>query len=103
MTLIPLLLLRKAAVKERFRVVSAALGATEAEQGGWTIPDGVLRANLRDALAEDFLPPYEAFLARNAAAAVRVSDKHIKYTVRVGGDAAITSQAYQALRKSLPS
>lgn len=62
--------------------MGASLGAMEAEQAAWTIPDGVLRANLRDALTEDFLPPYEAFLARNAAAGGgRVSDKYIKYSV----------------------
>lgn len=31
---------------------------------------------------QDFLPPYEALLARNAAHSVRVSDKYIKYSVR---------------------
>jgi hypothetical protein len=42
----------QAVVKERYRAISSALAAMEAEQSGWTIPDGVLRANLRDALAE---------------------------------------------------
>jgi hypothetical protein len=32
-------------------------------------------------LLQDFLPPYEALLARNAAHSTRVSDKYIKYSV----------------------
>lgn len=68
-------------MKDRYKAIGNALAAMEAEQSGWTIPDGVLRANLRDALSEDFLPPYEALLARNAAHSVRVSDKYIKYSV----------------------
>jgi hypothetical protein len=32
-------------------------------------------------LPQDFLPPYEALLARNAAHSTRVSDKYIKYSV----------------------
>ena len=57
------------------------LGAIEDGQGGWAIPDLVLRANLRDALSEDFLPGYEAMLQRNAASASRVTDKNIRYQV----------------------
>lgn len=35
-------------------------------------------------LPQDFLPPYEALLARNAAHSTRVSDKYIKYSVGWG-------------------
>lgn len=60
------------------------LGAIEEVQAGWAIPDLVLRANLRDALAEDFLSLYEGMLQRNAASASRVTDKNIRYQVPPG-------------------
>lgn len=71
----------QATVKDRFRQMGVLLGAIEDGQGGWAIPDLVLRANLRDALSEDFLPGYEAMLQRNVASASRIADKHIRYQV----------------------
>ncbi len=61
--------------------MGALLAAMEEAQAGWSIPDMVLRANLRDALSEDFLPVYEGMLQRNAASASRVADKQIRYQV----------------------
>lgn len=72
----------QAVVKERIRQLSLALAAIEETQCMWSIPDVVLRANLRDALADDFVVPYEALLARNAASASRVGNKHIRFQVR---------------------
>ena len=70
-------------MKDRFRQLSMALAAMEETQSGWAIPDLVLRANLRDALSDDFLPLYEGMLARNAASTSRVADKHIRFQVRL--------------------
>lgn len=71
----------KVAAKETMRRLSLALAEIEDVQSLWAVPDVVLRKNLRDALIEDFLAPYETLLARNAASASRVNDKHIRYQV----------------------
>ena len=50
----------KAAARTRWRDVNAALALIHESQSAWTIPDVVLRANMKDAILEDVLPLYEA-------------------------------------------
>lgn len=50
----------KAAARARWRDVNAALALIHESQSAWTIPDVVLRANMKDAILEDVLPLYEA-------------------------------------------
>ena len=39
--------------------INAALGELRETQSGWTIPDTALRANMKDAIIDDFLPAYQ--------------------------------------------
>ena len=39
--------------------MNAALGELKEVQSGWTIPDAALRANMKDAIMDDFLPAYK--------------------------------------------
>lgn len=49
----------KAGIKERWREINAALTELHDAQSTWTIPDPALKANMKDAVAEDFLPLYK--------------------------------------------
>ena len=49
----------RAGIKERWREINAAITDLRDSQCAWTIPDAALRANMKDAIAEDFLPPYK--------------------------------------------
>ena len=40
--------------------VHAAVQGLQEQQSQWTIPDTLLRSNMKDAIAEDFLPSYSA-------------------------------------------
>jgi hypothetical protein len=59
----------KAGIKERWREVNAALAELREQQCAWTIPDAALRANLKDAIAEDFLPHYQVLIVHPSFAA----------------------------------
>lgn len=49
----------RAGIKERWREINAALAELRDTQCAWTIPDASLRANMKDAVAEDFVPLYK--------------------------------------------
>ena len=49
----------RAGIKERWRQISTALTELRDTQSAWTIPDASLRANMKDAVAEDFVPLYK--------------------------------------------
>ena len=49
----------KAGIKERWRDVNAAMTELRDTQCAWTIPDAVLRSNMKDAILEDFVPLYK--------------------------------------------
>lgn len=49
----------KAGIKERWREINTALTELRDAQTTWTIPDAALKANMKDAVAEDFLPVYK--------------------------------------------
>jgi hypothetical protein len=49
----------KAGIKERWRDINSALTELKDTQCAWTIPDAALRANMKDAICEDFLPIYK--------------------------------------------
>lgn len=49
----------KAGIKERWREINTALTELRDAQCTWTIPDPALKANMKDAVAEDFLPLYK--------------------------------------------
>ncbi len=49
----------RAGIKERWRDVNAAITELRDTQCSWTIPDASLRANMKDAIAEDFVPLYK--------------------------------------------
>lgn len=71
----------QASVKERCKAVSAAVAAIHESQSSWAVPDATLRTNLRAAVAEDFLPPYAAFVERGGGLPARNAEKYIKYSV----------------------
>ena len=50
----------RAGIKERWREINAAMSELRDTQCSWTIPDASLRANMKDAIAEDFVPLYKA-------------------------------------------
>ncbi len=49
----------RAGIKERWREINAAMSELRDSQCSWTIPDASLRANMKDAVAEDFVPLYK--------------------------------------------
>ena len=49
----------RAGIKERWREINAAISELRDTQCSWTIPDASLRANMKDAIAEDFVPLYK--------------------------------------------
>lgn len=49
----------RAGIKERWRDINAAITELRDTQCSWTIPDASLRANMKDAIAEDFVPLYK--------------------------------------------
>lgn len=52
----------RSGIKERWREVNTALTELRDAQCTWTIPDPALKANMKDAVAEDFLPLYKVRL-----------------------------------------
>ena len=56
----------QAHIKDTFRGVNAVLAHVEATQAAWSIPDALLRGNLREAICEDVLPPYEVLILSSA-------------------------------------
>ena len=51
-------------IKEKFRTLNQTIQALHEVQSAWIVPDSMLRRNLKDAIAEDFLPFYLAFFNR---------------------------------------
>ena len=51
-------------IKEKFRTLNQTIQSLHEVQSGWVVPDIQLRRNLKDAIAEDFLPFYMAFFNR---------------------------------------
>ena len=53
----------RAGIKERWREINTALTELRDAQCTWTIPDPALKANMKDAVGEDFLPVYKVGLS----------------------------------------
>lgn len=49
----------RAGIKERWKEINTALAELRDTQCSWTIPDASLRANMKDAVAEDFVTLYK--------------------------------------------
>lgn len=49
----------QASIKERWQQLNAAIDLLIDQQKGWRVPDQALRANLHDAIAEDFVIVYK--------------------------------------------
>ena len=58
----------RAAAKERWAALNRALGEAEGAGKAWVVTDPSMREALRDAIAEQLLPLYQAFLAKWRAA-----------------------------------
>ncbi|KAK9812710.1 hypothetical protein WJX72_002444 [[Myrmecia] bisecta] len=72
----------KASIKEKFKALNTAISALHESQSQWTIPDPLLRANMKDAIAQDFLPFYQEFLDRYKVVPFsKTPEKYIKYRV----------------------
>lgn len=51
-------------IKEKFRTLNQTIQSLHEVQSAWIVPDALLRRNLKDVIAEDFLPFYLAFFNR---------------------------------------
>ncbi|BDA42170.1 Exocyst complex component EXO70A1 [Coccomyxa sp. Obi] len=74
----------KAGIKERWREINTALTELRDAQCTWTIPDPALKANMKDAVAEDFLPVYKMFMEKynpEATPFTKNPEKYIRWTV----------------------
>ncbi len=49
----------QATIKERWQQLNTALDMLIDQQKGWRVPDHALRANLHDAIVEDFVTVYK--------------------------------------------
>ncbi|EIE20659.1 Exo70 exocyst complex subunit [Coccomyxa subellipsoidea C-169] len=74
----------KAGIKERWREINTALTELRDAQCTWTIPDPALKANMKDAVAEDFLPLYKMFMEKynpEATPFTKNPEKYIRWSV----------------------
>lgn len=66
----------KEKVKDHLKALSTRLEEIQAHETTWQIPDEVLRENLRDVIAEDFVKPYEAYVGRFRSVFPSKADKY---------------------------
>ncbi|KAK9901547.1 hypothetical protein WJX75_001553 [Coccomyxa subellipsoidea] len=74
----------RSGIKERWREVNTALTELRDAQCTWTIPDPALKANMKDAVAEDFLPLYKMFMEKYNPEATNFTknpEKYIRWSV----------------------
>ncbi|KAK9818574.1 hypothetical protein WJX74_001369 [Apatococcus lobatus] len=70
----------KTVIKEKFRTLNQTIQALHEVQSAWIVPDPLLRRNLKDAIAEDFLPFYLAFFNRYKVVPFsKTPDKYLRY------------------------
>ncbi|KAL0036401.1 hypothetical protein WJX77_006182 [Trebouxia sp. C0004] len=73
----------RGAIKELFLTLNGYIQGLQEQQSQWTIPDTLLRSNMKDAIAEDFLPLYNEFLeAYKGVEFTKSPEKYFKYSMK---------------------